>query len=33
MKCKNCNRVLPNKSFKTKKGCTWCDETVHRKKK
>jgi hypothetical protein len=22
--CKNCKRTLPNKSFGTPHGCTWC---------
>lgn len=25
MKCKYCYRKLPNKTFKTKDGCIWCD--------
>jgi hypothetical protein len=30
MKCKNCDRELPNKSFLTKKGrkCIWCDNVI-----
>jgi hypothetical protein len=24
VKCKNCKRTLPNDSFKTPNGCTWC---------
>jgi hypothetical protein len=23
--CKICKRVLPNKDWKTKNGCIWCD--------
>jgi len=25
MKCKECNRKLPNESFITAGGCLWCD--------
>jgi len=25
LKCKNCRRELPNKEFRTKDGCNWCD--------
>jgi len=30
MKCKKCNRKLPNNKFKTKHGCVWCDELYWR---
>jgi len=33
MKCKYCKRKLPNKAFKTKNGCPWCDEAWHDWKK
>ena len=23
--CKSCGREMPNKEFKTKNGCIWCD--------
>ena len=32
MQCKNCDRTLPNKNFKTKNGCIWCDTKYHLKK-
>jgi len=25
MRCKDCQRELPNKSYVTDKGCIWCD--------
>ncbi len=30
MTCKNCGRELPNKDFKTKKGCYWCFVEAHK---
>jgi hypothetical protein len=29
MKCKNCDRELPNESFITENGCLWCDCKKH----
>jgi len=31
IKCKNCGRLLPKKSFRTFRGCIWC-EGIHSKK-
>jgi len=30
-KCFNCLRTLPNKDFKTKNGCKWCDIELAKK--
>jgi len=32
MKCHYCQRKIPDKSFKTKTGCIWCDGEYHHKK-
>jgi len=33
MKCKYCDRELPNKEHQTKNGkCIWCDVEYHRRK-
>lgn len=29
--CPNCKRELPNKSYRTKNGCYWCDVERARK--
>lgn len=33
MKCKNCKRKIPNKDWKTKNGCKWCDNEYYDKDK
>lgn len=32
MKCKYCQRELPNKEHQTKNGCKWCDIDLHQNK-
>jgi uncharacterized CHY-type Zn-finger protein len=31
--CPYCKRNMPNKNWKTKKGCRWCDEKYHKRKR
>ena len=33
MKCKYCKRELPNKDWRTCRGCLWCDWTYYRSQK
>lgn len=30
--CNYCGREMPNKKWRTKNGCKWCDAEYHRRK-